>query len=34
MNNLSIYDELDQAIEAVIAQQELPATEADSTVAE
>lgn len=34
MNNLSIYDELDQAIEAVISEPELPATEAGSTMAE
>src|SRR5689334_16458353 len=34
MNNLSIYDELDQAIDAVIRQQKLPATEASSAINE
>jgi TonB family protein len=34
MNNPSIYDELDQAIEAIISQPQLPATEANPAVAE
>lgn len=34
MNNLSIYDELDQAIEGMISQSESPATEANPAIAD
>lgn len=34
MNNLSIYDELDQAIEAMVSQPESPSTEANPAIAE